>query len=269
MNGDRSNEVTTKEGEDQNQKPSELGAETENQKEAMQISTVSENVDIAKTNVDNDKNGTDNRKTYASMVINDYGLDNKLCQIPTRINEDGSEFVIFDDEIVSEGCKKWELTACGYFVGYKMYIMELNYHLFRMWGKFGLKSIMDIGNGRFVFKFSNEQGLNTVIENGVWIVNNKAMVVQKWDASVDLNKVEPDVLPLWVKFVNLPLEAWTTKGLSSIASRLGKQVMMDSMTTKMCSQRVGRLGYARVLVEVDAKKGIPDHVDIMYCDKMG
>ncbi|PWA91347.1 DUF4283 domain-containing protein [Artemisia annua] len=201
----------------------------------MMLNTVSENVDIAKTNVVNDQNGTENRKTYANIM----------------------------------GCKKWELTACGYFVGYKMYMMELKYHLFRMWGKFGLKSIMDIGNGTFVFKFSDEQGLNTVIENGVWIVNNKAMVIQRWDASVDLNKVELDVLPIWVKFVNLPLEAWTAKGLSAIASRLGKPVMMDSMTTKMCSQGVGRLGYARVLVEVDAKKGIPDHVDIMYCDKMG
>ena len=131
-----------------------------------------------------------------------------LCQIPTKISEDGYEFVVFDEEIFTEGSRKWELTACGYFVGYKMYIMELKYHLLRMWGKLGLKNIIDIRNGTFVFKFSNEHGLQTVIENGVWIVNSKAMVVQKWDASVDMNKLEPDVLPLWVKFVNLPLEAW-------------------------------------------------------------
>ena len=60
-----------------------------------------------------------------------------------------------------------------------------------------------------------------------------------------------------------------TKGLSAIASRLRKPVMVDSMTTRMCSQGIGRFGYARVLIEVDAKKGIPDHDDIMYCDKMG
>ena len=108
-----------------------------------------------------------------------------------------------------------------------------------------------------------------MIENGVWIVNNKAMVVQKWDASVDLNKVEPDTLPLWVKFVNLPLEAWTTKGLSAIASRISKPIRMDTMTARVCNQGVRRLGYARVLIEVDARKGLPDNVDIMYCDKFG
>ncbi|GJW40714.1 hypothetical protein Tco_0066559 [Tanacetum coccineum] len=34
------------------------------------------------------------------------------------------------------------------------------------------------------------------------------------------NKLEPDNIPLWVKLVNLPLEAWNTKGISSNASCL-------------------------------------------------
>ncbi|GJY18449.1 RNA-directed DNA polymerase, eukaryota, reverse transcriptase zinc-binding domain protein [Tanacetum coccineum] len=39
---------------------------------------------------------------------------------------------------------------------------------------------------------------------------------------------------------------------------------MDAMTTRMCKQGIGRLGYARVLVEVDAKKGLEDHIDVLY-----
>ncbi|PWA79614.1 hypothetical protein CTI12_AA204000 [Artemisia annua] len=42
---------------------------------------------------------------------------------------------------------------------------------------------------------------------------------------------------------------------------------MDAMTTKMCTQGTGRLGYARVLVEVDAKKGLKDSIEVQYCDK--
>ncbi|GKC21442.1 zinc knuckle CX2CX4HX4C containing protein [Tanacetum coccineum] len=76
-----------------------------------------------------------------------------------------------------------------------------------MWGKYGLRKIASIGNGNYVFKFNNENRLQTVIENGVWIVNNKPMVVQKWDIDVDISKVEPDKMPIWVKLVNLPLEA--------------------------------------------------------------
>ena len=103
---------------------------------------------------------TMNKTSYANVTKSNLSyLNNKLCHIPTSISENGIEIVIFDEEIVMEGSKKWEHTPCGYFVGYKMYAQEINYHLFRMWGKYGLKSIQNIGNGTFVFKFKDEQGL--------------------------------------------------------------------------------------------------------------
>ncbi|GJZ94839.1 hypothetical protein Tco_0667042 [Tanacetum coccineum] len=45
---------------------------------------------------------------------------------------------------------------------------------------------------------------------------------------------------------------------------------MDAMITRMCNQGIGRLGYSRVLVEVNAKKGLEDHIDVMYkCKENG
>ncbi|GJT56728.1 RNA-directed DNA polymerase, eukaryota, reverse transcriptase zinc-binding domain protein [Tanacetum coccineum] len=185
----------------------------------------------------------ESNKSYAKQVTIGDCVDNKLNHIPTLINENGQEFVIFNDEIISKGSRKWELAACGYFIGYRMSIQELRYHIYRMWSKFGLRHILNNGNGVFVFIFDNQQGLQTVIESDLWIVNNKPMVVQKW---------------------NPPLEAWSIKGLSTLASRIGKPLIMDAMTTKMCNQGISRLGYARVLVEVNAKKGLEDHIDVLY-----
>ncbi|GJZ36455.1 hypothetical protein Tco_0582646 [Tanacetum coccineum] len=107
------------------------------------------------------------RDNYAEKVANN---DNKLEHIPTVLNENGQEFVIFDEEIVTEGSKNWELSACGYFVGYRMSIQELGYHLYRMWSKFGLKHILNNGNGVFVFKFDNKQ-YNTpkLGRSGIWV----------------------------------------------------------------------------------------------------
>ncbi|PWA51781.1 hypothetical protein CTI12_AA460750 [Artemisia annua] len=39
---------------------------------------------------------------------------------------------------------------------------------------------------------------------------------------------------------------------------------MDAMTTRMCTQGVGRLGFARVLVEANASKGLDDSIDVVY-----
>ncbi|GJX35106.1 RNA-directed DNA polymerase, eukaryota, reverse transcriptase zinc-binding domain protein, partial [Tanacetum coccineum] len=159
----------------------------------------------------------------------------KLYLIPIEFRDDGSEVVVFDEEIMEEGSKKWSLTMCGYFVGYKMSYQELAYNLFRMWGKFGLKHIIPNGNDVFLFKFKSE-----------------------WDPSVCLDRTEPTKLPLWVKFRNLQLEAWSNKGISAIASRIGTPLIMDSITTNMCKMGTGRVGFSRVLIKVEATEEIDE-----------
>ncbi|GKC74489.1 RNA-directed DNA polymerase, eukaryota, reverse transcriptase zinc-binding domain protein [Tanacetum coccineum] len=112
------------------------------------------------------------------------------------------------------------------------------------------------------------QGMQNVIETGPWIINSKPMVVQKWDPSIILDRIEPNTLPLWIKIMNPPLGAWSKKGLSALASIIGTPLIMDVMITMMCALGVGSLGYARVLVEANAKKGLDDNIDVLYKDKI-
>ncbi|GJY41406.1 RNA-directed DNA polymerase, eukaryota, reverse transcriptase zinc-binding domain protein [Tanacetum coccineum] len=129
--------------------------------------------------------------SYAN-VVNNSNLDNKLNLIPTKVNDEGIEVVIFDEEIVNEG-----------------------------------------------------------------------------NPSVSLDKAEPSKLLLRVKLRNLPLEAWSSKGISAVASRLGTPLIMDQITTNMCKLGNGRLGFARVLVDVEAGKGLPKKTEIVYKNKEG
>jgi hypothetical protein len=68
-------------------------------------------------------------------------------------------------------------------------------------------------------------------------------------------------IPVWVKFLHLPLEFWSTKCLSRIASGVGKPLYADKMTEDQ-----QRLGYARVLVEIDTKSVCPNEVTIRRKD---
>ena len=78
-----------------------------------------------------------------------------------------------------------------------------------------------------------------------------------------MDRREPDVLPISVKLGNVPLEAWTTHGISALASRLGKPLVMDSVTADMCRLGVGRIGYDRVMIEVSAKKCLPEIIEVV------
>ncbi|GJT89551.1 RNA-directed DNA polymerase, eukaryota, reverse transcriptase zinc-binding domain protein [Tanacetum coccineum] len=184
-------------------------------------------------NADSQKDNDEGKKFSYAKIVNNSSLDNKLNLIPTEVNDDGIEVVIFDEDIVNEGSKKWELIVCGYFVGYKMPYQEMRYNITRMWGKFRFKSVIPNGNGVFLFKFKNNEGLQSVIEMGPWMVNGKLI----------------------------------SKGISAIASRLGTPLIMDQFTTNMCNLGNGRPGFARVLVDVEAGKCLPEKIDIVYKNK--
>ncbi|GKA59161.1 RNA-directed DNA polymerase, eukaryota, reverse transcriptase zinc-binding domain protein [Tanacetum coccineum] len=119
-------------------------------------------------------------------------------------------------------------------------------------------------NGMFLFKFKEIEGLNYVLENGPWMVSNKPLMVQRWDPSIVMDKKDTETLPCWIKLYNVPLEAWTVKGISAIASGLGKPVIMDKTTARLCKEETGNFGYARVLVEISAKKEFKEGIKICY-----
>nr|GEX17601.1 hypothetical protein [Tanacetum cinerariifolium] len=203
-------------------------------------------------------------KTYANVIRKSEMVDNnKLKTIPTDTNELGEEVVVFDEELVKIGSKNWEPTLCGQVVGHNMNLPMLHYHL-RMWSRYGYKEIVDNGNGNWLFKFTRMNGMMEVVDKSPWMVNNKPLIVQKWNPSLGLEKVEPVV---WIKLFNMPMKAWNNDGISAIASGIGKPKIMDSMTSYVCKSKMGRTEYARVLVEIEAKKGFKNEVVIQYRDK--
>ncbi|GKE48554.1 hypothetical protein Tco_1479812 [Tanacetum coccineum] len=82
------------------------------------------------------------RNTHASAVQkNNVRLDTSLCFKPTVIEEDGTEFVVFDEELVE-------------------------------------KDVEVDNNGGCYFKFKNEEDMERVIDQWPWMVNHKPLFVQ-------------------------------------------------------------------------------------------
>ncbi|PWA99322.1 ATPase, F1/V1/A1 complex, alpha/beta subunit, Zinc knuckle CX2CX4HX4C [Artemisia annua] len=54
--------------------------------------------------------------------------------------------------------------------------------------------------------------------------------------------------------------------LNELGSSVGKPIIMDSMTAYVCKNGVGRTEYARILVEIDAIKGLKETVELQYRD---
>ncbi|GKC60779.1 RNA-directed DNA polymerase, eukaryota, reverse transcriptase zinc-binding domain protein, partial [Tanacetum coccineum] len=138
---------------------------------------------------------------------------------------------------------------------------ELRYNVKRMWSKCGLRDVLPHSNGVFLFKFAKNEGLQFVLENGLWLINDKPLLVQKWQHDICLDKKELSRLPSWVKLLNVPLEAWTHRGISALASGVGKPIIMDATSIEIChSGKEVEVVYRNA----EKKETIVKHVAIEY-----
>ncbi|XP_021848896.2 uncharacterized protein [Spinacia oleracea] len=110
-------------------------------------------------------------------------------------------------------------------------------------------------DGYFIIKFKNIEDMNQIISGGPYSLYGKPIIIKPW--TVDFNFYEEvlKVIPLWVKFPNLPLNCWRSEALSRISSLLGVPLFEDECTT-----RQDRVSFARVLIEMDITTPLPDHV---------
>lgn len=67
---------------------------------------------------------------------------------------------------------------------------------------------------------------------------------------MNLSKEDHFKVPVWVKLHDVPLSGFTDDGLSVIASKIGKPLMLDSYTSSTCINAWGRPSYARATIEV-------------------
>lgn len=110
--------------------------------------------------------------------------------------------------------------------------------------------------GFFFFKSQSEKGLNDVLEGGPWMIRKSPLFLNKWSTNVNVSKEDHICVPVWVKLHDVPISGFTEDGLSVIASRVGKPMLLDSYTSSMCVSAWGRPSYARTMIEVSAENDL-------------
>lgn len=158
------------------------------------------------------------------------------------------------------GRKAWENCLVGYFFEKRVAYHVMNYVARRKWANRGLTEVIMNEDNFFFFKFASEQDLLEVLEEGVCMVEGKPLILQRWYPQIVLCKEVPKYIPLWVKIFNIPLQYWNIAGLSRIGSGVGNIKMADSLTEQMCREASGRLSFAKLLIEVDARKPLPENL---------
>ncbi|GJX54993.1 retrotransposon protein, putative, ty1-copia subclass [Tanacetum coccineum] len=129
------------------------------------------------------------------------------------------------------------------------------------WSKYGLVcSMFSSSTGLFSFQFSYMDGLDSMLENGLWFIRNNPLILKKWHPDENLLKEDVSTILVWVKLHGVPVTALSENGLSAIATKLGTPLILDSYTSDMCMQSWGRSSYARVMIEFRADVELKDNI---------
>ncbi|GKD44945.1 zinc knuckle CX2CX4HX4C containing protein, partial [Tanacetum coccineum] len=156
-------------------------------------------------------------------------------------------------EALEEGSSRFDNTLYGYFIGHRLAFPLVENYVKNTWDKFGLRRIQ-LHEEFFLFQFDTKEGMESVMENGPWLIRRMPLMLNVWTPNTDLKKEEIKLAPLWVKLHYVPIVAYSEVGLSLISTQLGRTIMMDSYTSNMCVCSWGRSTYARILIEISAEK---------------
>ncbi|GKD42944.1 RNA-directed DNA polymerase, eukaryota, reverse transcriptase zinc-binding domain protein [Tanacetum coccineum] len=163
--GNRENDV----GEEMVEKVNDEENMENQERESNLGDEIGNNKDKECLDVEDDMSDENNNMKECPNRTNDSDVkyaNNKLNFIPTKVTKEICEVVIFDEDLVDKGSAQWKLTVCGHFVGYKMNVHGLRYHLRKMWSKWGIDDIDMMVDGTCLFKFRSEVGMNKVLDLG-------------------------------------------------------------------------------------------------------
>ncbi|GJW73774.1 copia protein [Tanacetum coccineum] len=159
------------------------------------------------------------KSSYANITGKASG---KKVNVRTLFTPGGNGIdVIISVDSIRAISERFANTAYSFFLGKKVaYPVIVNY-VRNTWGKYGLiRSMFSSSTGLFSFQFSSMNGLDAMLENGPWFIQNNPFILKKWHPDENLLKEDVCTVLVWVKIHGVPVTAFSEDGLSVIATKL-------------------------------------------------
>ncbi|KAK8571345.1 hypothetical protein V6N13_103472 [Hibiscus sabdariffa] len=166
--------------------------------------------------------------------------DHSVQFFPPHI-ENGDVTIRPPTEVFETGICIWKNSLVAQFLGKSPNFNLLKRLVNLLWGKFGDVEVNFAGENLFLFQSPNSESSDWVLANGPWHIHNMPIILRKWEPNLRSLEFNMDRLSVWIHLYRIPLELFTTVGLSYIASVIGIPLYMDSITAGL-----QRLAFAKV-----------------------
>nr|KYP63748.1 hypothetical protein KK1_018330 [Cajanus cajan] len=128
----------------------------------------------------------------------------------------------------------------------------------REWAKSGIVRLVDLTQDYYLVQFSSEDDYKHALYEGSWMIADHYIVVQRWRPFFTLTTSQTRKIAAWVRIPGLPIELFNDRFLWRVGSKLGTMLKIDKLTSV---QTRGR--FARICVEIDLKKKLVPHINVL------
>ena len=142
---------------------------------------------------------TDWRKLFSAAI------DQTLNYYPPKRTEGK---LIVPSEVIEEGEQQWKNAVVVQFIGKIPNFSYFQRMINAMWGNVDLRPV---GHNLFVVQFPNLEMRDKVLESGPWHIQNKPIIVKKWEPGMQYLEFNMTKLPLWIQMNNTTGAIYTEK----------------------------------------------------------
>lgn len=126
----------------------------------------------------------------------------------------------------------WQFAAVFYIVGARPSKESLHTFILLTWSSIGRPQIFFHREGYFVVKFRTQDEYNEVMNTRALVMGKRPVLIRQWVENFDFHQEILRVIPIWLRFPNLPLNCWSADSLIQMGSVIGTPLYVDECTTK-------------------------------------
>nr|GEX76525.1 hypothetical protein [Tanacetum cinerariifolium] len=175
----------------------------------------------SKSNISNVKDKVDTicKPSFASVVHEKpQKTIIKIKEMRNEVSVNGAAVTIPIEAVESVNAR-FVNTLYGYFIGDRLAFPLVENYVKNTWAKYGLKRIQ-LQEEFFLFQFNTKEGMESVLENGPWLIHRVPLLLNEWTANTILKKDKIKRVPVWVKMHHVPIVAYSDVGLSLISTQI-------------------------------------------------
>ncbi|KAL2930391.1 ABC transporter B family member 6, partial [Bienertia sinuspersici] len=171
-------------------------------------------------------------------VMTGKGLTKQDHDITNRTE---TPMVTIDMDDIEDEITYWSSAMICFVLGANPPLPVMSGFCNRIWVKKGLDKVSMVGRG--------------LTNRGSAIFDYKPLIIKQWSPDIELHKENVKTVPIWIRMPNLDLKYWGQGCLHKLGDIIGTTLKVDNVTMNK-----DRLSYARILVEVELDKELPDYI---------